>query len=333
MQLEEANHITTDAYIKEFFETLQEAYVDVKDAIGEEHAKLGMQRVAQGLFDKYVECLQSKQISRTRFRELMSLFHKYSQSQIETGGTLVRDENPLHPIARAADLAPKIDPKKYRANGLIIPGDLDDMPSLKCGNGRFVAPKTIDLRDYCIETRDQGELPWCAAFTAVGFASNVIWRKTDYPTAFDPSTYYRYAKEIDGSPGQDGTTLVAVLKALLHYKVFDPEICSVKVLRSEDQVRYAIHKFGCCLLGMFITKEWYNCSQNNMAICGKSDREDVGGHAVLCCGYTRDGVIIQNSWSSNWGSYGFALITWEEFRREFSYGAVLDNCLNDMRIN
>jgi hypothetical protein len=37
------------------------------------------------------------------------------------------------------------------------------------------------------------------------------------------------------------------------------------------------------------------------------------GHAVAIVGYTRDGFIIQNSWGTDWGYRGFALLPYEDF--------------------
>lgn len=37
------------------------------------------------------------------------------------------------------------------------------------------------------------------------------------------------------------------------------------------------------------------------------------GHAVAIVGYTRDGFIIQNSWGTDWGFRGFALLPYEDF--------------------
>lgn len=222
--------------------------------------------------------------------------------------------------------------QNHRLGCLLIPDNIDTLPFL-APRVSFIAPDTIDLRDYCTKTRDQRDNPWCAAYSAMGFASNILWRKNDFPTDFDPEPLYNYAKTIDGSPSTDGTTLTAVLKGLLHQELFDAQRCSVRVLRTIEQVKYAIHKFGCCLLGMNVSKEWYACNPEKTVISGNKDNYLLGGHAVLACGYNRDGIIIQNSWGVGWGAYGFALVTWREFLREFVYGAVLDNCLYDMKIN
>lgn len=222
-------------------------------------------------------------------------------------------------------------------NDVLVPENLDTLPMLSFSKARFVAPKSVDVQDYCVMTQDQGNRPWCAAYAASAFASNVLWRKTGMPEVFDPEPIYRYAKRIDGSPDTDGTSLVAVMQALLHLKYFDENICSVKVLRTVDQVRFAIHKFGCCLLGLMVSKEWYLCNPSKTTITGNLKKgvvaELIGGHAVLCCGFDRNYVYIQNPWGKDWANHGFAYITWKELAREFSYGAVLNNCLYDMKMN
>ena len=201
---------------------------------------------------------------------------------------------------------------------------------------KFTAPKTVDLRDYCTQTENQGSLPYCAAYTAAGFAENVMWRRDDYITQIDPVSIYKRAKEIDGDPGE-GTSLIAVLQVLLEKKYFDPSLCKIQVIYDTDDfvsaIKYGIHKFGCLLLACDITEEWYLCGPKKTAITGKSNNRSVGGHAILCCGYNRDGVIIHNSWGEAWGAYGYALITWDALRRQFLYASVLTNCLNNLKLN
>jgi len=40
---------------------------------------------------------------------------------------------------------------------------------------------------------------------------------------------------------------------------------------------------------------------------------DDGGHAFVLVGYTRAGFIVQNSWGKDWGSGGFAILTYEDW--------------------
>lgn len=218
-----------------------------------------------------------------------------------------------------------------------IPSNIGNIPALKASSEKFVAPATVDLRDYCTKTEDQGSKPWCAAYTAAQWCENIKWRINDYPEDVDPTWIYSYAKSVDGDPNGDGTTLVAVLEALLDKKLFDSSKCRIKVIGSgnsaKDSIRFAVHKFGCILGAFNITDEWYSARNGNTSVKAQRVYNSVGGHAVLICGYNRDGVIIQNSWGLNWGSYGFGLITWNAFEQQFLYAAVLSNALDGLTLN
>lgn len=228
--------------------------------------------------------------------------------------------------------------EKFKVGYCKVPTQLKSMPTLSAFIGKnFTAPRTVDLRDYCTKTENQGQMPWCAAYTAAGWAENILWRKNDVIQQVDPAMIYREAKKIDGDPHGDGTTLDAVLQILLNKRYFDPYTCKIQVIWNthgyNTAIKYAIHKFGACLLACNITEEWYLCGPNKTSITGTKYNNPVGGHAILCCGYNEDGVIIQNSWGEEWGAYGFALITWEALSRQFLYAAVLSNCLNNMQMN
>lgn len=224
---------------------------------------------------------------------------------------------------------------RHPVGDLIVPPDLDELPALKFSPNQFVAPKTINCMDYFLPAKDQGSKPWCAGYSAASFLENIVWRREDVPLAVDPEWIYKWAKANDGMPNQDGTSLTAVLKALLAYKCFDSSLCSVKVLRSIDQIKYALHKYGCCLLGLNITKEWYSCNKRKTAIYGQKGcaLTPVGGHAVVAGGMDRKGIYILNSWGEEWASYGRVLLSWEELTKQFIYGAIIDNCLVNVRIN
>ena len=217
-----------------------------------------------------------------------------------------------------------------------VPANLDKMLSFSFFGTGFTAPKTVDLRDYCTPTEDQGSKPWCAAYAAAQWAENIRWRRDDLDPLknnIDPTWIYQYAKTVDGDPDGDGTTLTAVLEALLSRGLFDRNLCKVRTIRaSRDAVKYAIHKFGCVLGGFNVTDEWYDLNSHNTCVTGRST-DWQGGHAVLMCGFNPDGVIIQNSWGVSWGSYGFGLISWKAFDDQFIYGGVLTNCLNGLSMN
>lgn len=222
--------------------------------------------------------------------------------------------------------------KTHRVGFCKVPKDLDALPSLKA-TPAFMAPKRVDLRDYCTPTEDQGNKPWCAACAATNWAENILWRKNDYIEQIKPEWVYLWAKQHDGDPDGDGTTLIAVLEALKSKGIF-PVSCKTRVIRnSRLAVKYALHKFGAILAGFETTKEWYSCTKADPLIRYVANSGKLGGHAVLLCGYDKEGVFIQNSWGYGYAEWGFVKMTWECFDNTFLYGAVLDNCLDGMKIN
>ena len=188
--------------------------------------------------------------------------------------------------------------------------------------------------DYFLPAKDQGKKPWCAGYAAASYLENILWRRDDVPQKVDPTWIYQWAKQHDGMPNADGTSLTAVLDALTAYKFFPADVCPVKVLRTIEQVKYALHKYGCCLLGLNISKEWYSCNSKKTAIYGQKgcDNSLIGGHAVAAGGMDENGIQLLNSWGEPWGRDGFFIISWKELSREFAYASVLDNSLNDMRM-
>lgn len=193
------------------------------------------------------------------------------------------------------------------------------------------ATKAVPLSVMCLgaatKTEDQGRTPKCAAYSASSLAENILWRKTGVlPTDIDPDALYAYAKSVDGDPNGDGTSLTAVGQALLAKGIFDKTKCAVRTIFSPFDVRAAVHRYGCCLLGLNITDEWYRGNTEITSVTAPQ----VGGHAVMCPGYDQDGPWVQNSWGLNWGQNGFAHISWRAFNRQFMYGMFISGCYKDM---
>ena len=218
--------------------------------------------------------------------------------------------------------------KRHPAGFCTLPKGLTLMSAMRA-TSQFIAPSRIDLRDYCTPTDDQGEKPWCAAYAAAQWVENIRWRLTDMPANIDPAPVYAHAKSIDGDPDGEGTSLNAALDFFCQTAFKSPD-CKVLILRPNRlSVKYAIHKFGCALGGFNIDSSWWGVTSDAPVINGKGE-PNQGGHAVLICGYDKQGVWIQNSWGRYWGEWGFAKITWQAFDREFMYGAVISHALDGL---
>lgn len=219
---------------------------------------------------------------------------------------------------------------EYKVGYCLTPKNLNTLPAL-CATPNFIAPNVIDNRDLCSCTENQGQAPKCAAYTASQYAENIRWRLDGYPPTIDMNQIYDYAKTVDGMNGGDGTTLDAVAKALLHFNHLKGSESNIKIINNNiDDIKFAIHKYGVVMLAFNITHEWFKLNERNPVLPFNIVSPSAGGHAILGCGYNKDGVFIQNSWGKEWGSYGFALIPWNKVQEQYMYGCTITNVLNNL---
>ena len=227
----------------------------------------------------------------------------------------------------------------YVVGDCLVPDDLDELPSLTVSSSKFQAPRQIDNRDYCLRPMNQGQKPWCAAYTAKMFCEVIKWMERDYPdqNVISAETIYKYAKGIDGNPNGDGTTLTAVLTALLEKGIFDKGRCRIQVIRknsnARELVKYAVHKFGVLPSAFNCTSEWYALNPKKTCITGNGNYAICGGHAVLVDYYDDNGVGFCNSWSESFGLDGHGMMTWKMFDQQFLYAACLTNVFDGLRLN
>lgn len=223
--------------------------------------------------------------------------------------------------------------KMFNPYGLKVPARLAKKNLLKFG-ARTEHPGRLILDGYATAVENQGDKPYCAAYSASSFAESVLWRKNGYRTEIDPDPLYFHAKKIDGDPGGDGTYLECTLDALLERKYFDRGVCKVKTFGGNrfgssglPAVKNAIHRYGVCIAGFDITGEWFSPKGN--VIRGVRSPSQ-GGHAVTLVGYDSDGVLVLNSWGREYAKDGFVYITNRAFEDQFMYGAVLTRCLDNL---
>lgn len=219
--------------------------------------------------------------------------------------------------------------KMFNPCGLRVPQKMTKKDLMKFGS-RVEHPEFLLLDGYATPVENQGDKPYCAAYSASNFAESVLWRKNGYRTEIDPVPLYKHAKKIDGDPDGDGTYLECALDALLEKGYFKRGTCEVKTMWGDNAltlVKNAIHRYGVCIAGFNITGEWFN--PKGGVITGKTKPESLGGHAVTLVGYDRDGVIVLNSWGKDYAHNGFVYLHNQAFDKQFMYGAVLTRCLDN----
>jgi hypothetical protein len=157
---------------------------------------------------------------------------------------------------------------------------------------------------------DQGQEGECVGYT---FAHELAARPQVVPgiSARDAHAIYVWAQRNDQWPGEDysGTSVLAGVKALVkaqYYKGFSWS-------RNAREVATIVSRKGPVALGVDWHEGMWDVDENGFI---RPVGEIVGGHAILCKGYSvrRSAFILHNSWGRSWGKNGCALLKTEDLQ-------------------
>lgn len=196
----------------------------------------------------------------------------------------------------------------------------------------IINPKKIDNRQQCSVADQQGNTPHCAAYSICNLCEALIWKKTGKLINLNADQVYAKAKEIDGDINSDGTYLEAAIQAAFKLGGFAGASIKIGQIYNDgtdktvETFKFLLHKYDFLHCGFQITEGWYSATEKNYLISGAG--ANLGGHAVIACGYNDEGAIIQNSWGIEWGAKSFAILPWSTFKKQFMYACYLEGSLN-----
>jgi hypothetical protein len=81
---------------------------------------------------------------------------------------------------------------------------------------------------------------------------------------------------------------------------------------SISDLQAAIYEVGAVYVSARVHEGWFLDPEDELPIIN-ADHPDSGGHAFVLIGYTPDGFIVQNSWGTDWGYRGFAILTYRDW--------------------
>lgn len=189
--------------------------------------------------------------------------------------------------------------------------------------GEVVVPEYIDSMPYCLPTTNQGSNPSCAGEAMAGLCEMRRWRYADIYEQLDGLACYRKAKELDGDP-KPGTSLTWAVKAAM-VMGWLPANTKMRIIRSADQYRYALHRHGAILSAFNVGDDWKSAADDGRI---PEDPDGTDGHAVVSCYYDGHGPGVKNTWfdsdGKQWGYKGFGRMSWAKFMRTHIYSIVLE---------
>lgn len=156
----------------------------------------------------------------------------------------------------------------------------------------------------CNLTLDQGPDGACTGFAVTHEAAGrpAVVKGLTYDVAME---VYNRAKELDVWPGEnyDGSSVLAAMKAGKERGWYD----EYRWAFSEDDLAFAVGHHGPAVLGI----NWYEgmFTPDEKLFVHPTGRA-VGGHAILCNGYSYKKRVyrLHNSWGPGWGHRGEAFI-------------------------
>lgn len=213
-------------------------------------------------------------------------------------------------------------------------------------------PERLDQRPLVPKILDQGQEGACVGFALAAVINMSLARKGERPPRRNERTLasarmlYEMAKRYDEWKGgaYSGTSTRGAMKAWHHVGVAcertwsnESEDRELTRLRAEDarsrplgayyrvrdsdpiHVQAAVVEGDAVLASMWVHSGWRHDQllpplKGGVRIKRIESRPAGRGlHAVAIVGYTADGLIVQNSWGTKWGSNGFALLAYDDW--------------------
>jgi len=165
------------------------------------------------------------------------------------------------------------------------------------------------LPPFDLTVLDQNGYPAC-----VGFSCAVIKQYNEFrekiTKTFDGKWIYDECKKIDGMPDVKGTYFRAGMKVLQKMGAkpidsSDPSPYKIGVYAQVDDTAFETLKKNIFLYGTVLAGfTGSNAGWSSANIRAPKAGEKLWGHAVAIVGYTKDKLIIQNSWGADHGDKG-----------------------------
>ncbi len=195
---------------------------------------------------------------------------------------------------------------------------------------------------------DQGEEGACTGFGLAAVLNYLQWKNSGYQVqglkTVSPRMLYHMARMYDEWAGEDydGSSCRGAMKGwhrhgvctedLWPYRNDEGEVAFVPPgagweadaahrplgayyrieKKSISDLQAAIYEVGAVYCSADVHKGWFLKKTRQLPII-KRDKKKAGGHAFALVGYTEDGFVVQNSWGPDWGYYGFAVLTYEDW--------------------
>jgi hypothetical protein len=250
------------------------------------------------------------------------------------------------PVIKQQEQIQKVERRKNVVPDSIDLRDRQYMPSVQVIPAAYVPPPLY------IPILNQGETNACTGFALASVIYHLQY-KANPATAQPVSPYmlYSMARRYDEYPGDPkldtGSSLRGAMKGWFKYGVCSAELWPTEDMpkanpdpksdwwqdavirplgayyrldtKSVPDMQVALNEIGALYASAVVHSGWTGDKDPNSPdkiwkIPYSRDMALQGAHAFAIVGYTDEGFILHNSWDTNWGSGGRAILTYEDWR-------------------
>lgn len=208
----------------------------------------------------------------------------------------------------------------------------------------YEVPTQITLAEYGkwdVPILDQGTEGACTGFGLATVANYLLRRRkvVPDPTAVSPRMLYEMARRYDEWPGEayDGSSARGAMKGWHRHGVCAEECWSYTASKTDHRLtekrtadalrrplgayyrvnhkdlvsmHSALAEVGVLYVTANVHEGWHNIGKDGVI---PQTEQLLGGHAFALVAYDERGFWLQNSWGRDWGSEGFALVTYDDW--------------------
>ena len=225
---------------------------------------------------------------------------------------------------------------RFKLNIKKSPTDERDFIAESIHSSEAELPKVYDLRNQLQEIRNQGPYSTCAGHSAACIKEWQEYKDINFKGYMSPQFIYnnRYNQNSDGMYSRDVMKILNKIGIVTEkeypytseYKISDElynkakkfKIKGYATVTTVEGLKKALVKNGPC----YFTVPVYNYGRR-MWKPSQGDKS-LGGHAMCCVGYNKQGFIIRNSWGKTWGSNGYTTFPYEDWGLHWEVWTVID---------
>jgi len=192
----------------------------------------------------------------------------------------------------------------------------------------IVLPEILDYRDVFdkyFPVIDQGSQGSCAACSGTGMRQYQEYLDTGLLKKLSEQFVYNNREDTS----EDGMYIKDLMRILYKVGICLNDLCDYNSTHKPTEAAYkdalkrliqgyaevntimelrtALFTQGPCVIAVPV----YNYTEHMW--CQELGERFLGGHAMCCVGYNKEGFIIRNSWGTDWGQKGYCVLPYSDF--------------------